>query len=56
MQILISPNAFKHSLNAEEAALAIQQGLMQSKLDCECECFPTGDGGDGTGEVSHSEA
>jgi glycerate kinase len=51
MHILISPNAFKHSLNAEEAAIAIQQGLIQSKLDCECECFPTGDGGDGTGEL-----
>lgn len=51
MHILISPNAFKHSLNAEEAALAIQQGLMQSKLQCECECFPIGDGGDGTGEL-----
>ena len=51
MHLLISPNAFKHSLNAEEAALAIQQGLMQSKLQCECECFPIGDGGDGTGEL-----
>ncbi|MCW3105854.1 MAG: glycerate kinase [Segetibacter sp.] len=51
MNILISPNAFKHSLNAEEAAAAIQEGLMQSKLDCSCECFPIGDGGDGTGEL-----
>lgn len=51
MHILISPNAFKHSLNAAEAAIAIQQGLMQSKLDCKCECFPIGDGGDGTGEL-----
>lgn len=51
MHILISPNAFKHSLNAEEAASAIREGLMQSKLDCTCECFPIGDGGDGTGEL-----
>src|SRR5215210_5128089 len=51
MRILISPNAFKHSLNAAEAAIAIQQGLIQSKLACECECFPIGDGGDGTGEL-----
>jgi glycerate kinase len=51
MRILISPNAFKHSIDAEEAALAIQQGFMQSMLDCECECFPIGDGGDGTGEL-----
>jgi glycerate 2-kinase len=49
MHILIAPNAFKHSLTAEEAALAIQQGLLESKLDCRCECFPIGDGGDGTG-------
>lgn len=51
MHILISPNAFKNSLNAEEAAAAIQQGLIQSKLNCTCECFPIGDGGDGTGEL-----
>jgi len=51
MHILISPNAFKHSLTAEEAASAIGEGLMQSKLNCTCECFPIGDGGDGTGEL-----
>lgn len=51
MHILISPNAFKHSLNAEEVASAIRKGLMQSKLNCTCECFPIGDGGDGTGEL-----
>ncbi len=51
MRILIAPNAFKHSLNAEEAALAIKEGFMQSKLHCECECFPIGDGGDGTAEL-----
>lgn len=49
MHILIAPNAFKHSLTAEETALAIQEGFLQSGLDCECECFPVGDGGDGTG-------
>ena len=51
MNILIAPNAFKNSLTAEDAALAIQEGFMQSKLDCECECFPIGDGGDGTGKL-----
>jgi glycerate kinase len=51
MRILIAPNAFKHSLSAEEAALAIEKGFMQSKLDCQCELFPVGDGGDGTGEL-----
>jgi len=48
MRILIAPNAFKHSLNAEKAAFAIKEGLLQSKLACTCECFPIGDGGDGT--------
>lgn len=51
MHILISPNAFKNSLNAQEAAAAIQEGLLISKLDCTCECFPVGDGGDGTGQL-----
>jgi len=51
MHILIAPNAFKHGLTAEEAAFAIREGLQQSKLDCTCECFPIGDGGDGTGEL-----
>jgi glycerate 2-kinase len=51
MHILIAPNAFKHSCTATEAALAIQSGLLQSKLDCQCTCFPVGDGGDGTAEL-----
>lgn len=51
MHILISPNAFKHSLTAEEAAAAIKEGLIKSKLNCTCECFPIGDGGDGTAEL-----
>src|SRR5687768_15641198 len=51
MRILIAPNAFKNSLHAKAAGLAIQEGLNQSHLDCVCECFPIGDGGDGTGGV-----
>jgi glycerate kinase len=51
MHILISPNAFKHSLTAEQASVAIYTGLLQSKLVCTCECFPIGDGGDGTAEL-----
>jgi glycerate kinase len=51
MRILIAPNAFKHSLTAEQAADAIKEGLMGSRLQCTCECFPIGDGGDGTGEL-----
>ncbi len=51
MHILIAPNAFKNSLTAEAAALAISKGFMQSRLQCTCECFPVGDGGDGTAEL-----
>ncbi|MEJ7680839.1 MAG: glycerate kinase [Segetibacter sp.] len=51
MHILIAPNAFKNSLNANDAAEAIKSGLMQSKLQCTTECFPIADGGDGTAEL-----
>lgn len=49
MHILISPNAFKNSLEAGSVALAIEKGLQQSSLSCTTEIFPIGDGGDGTG-------
>ncbi len=51
MHILIAPNAFKNSLTAKKAAMAIAEGLMRSRLACTCECFPIADGGDGTGEL-----
>jgi glycerate kinase len=51
MNILIAPNAFKNSLNANDVALAIQQGLALSSLDCISTCFPIADGGDGTGSL-----
>ena len=49
MLILIAPNAFKNSLDAGSAAAAIRRGLLHSGHVCEC--FPVGDGGDGTGEL-----
>lgn len=51
MQILIAPNAFKNSLDAAAAAVAIEQGLLESNLACTTRCFPVGDGGDGTGTL-----
>jgi glycerate 2-kinase len=51
MHILISPNAFKNSLNAEDAAFAIRDGLLQSNLQCTWSCFPIGDGEDGTDDL-----
>ena len=49
LRVLIAPNAFKNSLDASTVAAAIREGLERSNLDCTCECFPIGDGGDGTG-------
>jgi len=51
MNILIAPNAFKNSLDAQAVAEAIALGLQQSKVDCRYRLFPVGDGGDGTGEL-----
>ena len=51
MHILIAPNAFKNSLSAEAAATAVLDGLQQSRLRFTAECFPVGDGGDGTGDL-----
>lgn len=51
MNILIAPNAFKNSLDAQSVAEAIAEGLEQSKLDCHCRKFPVADGGDGTDEL-----
>src|ERR1700744_3175478 len=48
MHLLIAPNAFKNSLSAVQVANAIQQGLNRSRLKGTNECFPVGDGGDGT--------
>ncbi len=39
MHILIAPNAFKNSITASDAAHAIEQGLLQSDLDCSLEIF-----------------
>jgi glycerate 2-kinase len=51
MHILIAPNAFKNSLTAYDASEAILQGLTESGLRCSTNCFPIGDGGDGTASL-----
>jgi len=51
MHILIAPNAFKNSLNAQESAIVIRDGLKRSSLNATYECFPIADGGDGTGSL-----
>lgn len=51
MEILVAPNAFKNSLDAQAVAEAIAEGLMKSPLDCTCTLFPVADGGDGTASL-----
>lgn len=51
MKILISPGAYKHSLTAHQASLAIQAGLMRSGLAMDAISLPIADGGNGTLEV-----
>ena len=51
MHILVAPNAFKNSLSAEDAAEAIRRGLLDSGFPCSIQCFPIGDGGDGTASL-----
>ena len=48
-RILISPNAFKHSLSAIEVAKTVKLALDQ--FDLKCELSPIADGGDGTIDV-----
>lgn len=48
MNILIVPNAFKESLEAEKVACAIRNGLKLSGLYCICNELPIADGGDGS--------
>ena len=48
MRIIIAPGAFKHSLSAQAAAQAIQNGLMRSGLDADCVQLPIADGGNNT--------
>ena len=48
LRIVISPQAFKHSIGAREAALAIQRGVLRAAPDSETILIPVADGGDGT--------
>lgn len=48
MHIIIAPGAFKHSLQAAEAAAAIASGLRHSGLNADLSLCPIADGGNGT--------
>lgn len=51
MNILVSPNAFKSALSANETAAAICRGFERSDLECKCIELPIADGGDGSLDV-----
>jgi glycerate kinase len=58
MVVLVAPNAFKHALTADKAALAIERGVFSAGPGHRCIRHPVADGGDGTGErlISHFSA
>ena len=51
MKIVISPQAFKGSISAMNAAKAIESGVKAVMPDCETILIPIADGGDGTLET-----
>ena len=51
LHLLIAPNAFKNTLTATEAAVAMLEGFLASGVPFTHELFPVGDGGDGTGDL-----
>jgi glycerate kinase len=48
MRIIVAPGAFKNSLQADEAARAIESGIARSGLDAQVLIAPIADGGNGT--------
>ncbi len=51
VRYLLSPNAFKGSLTAIQAARALAAGIRRARPDARCLLLPVADGGDGTLEV-----
>lgn len=51
MVVLVAPNAFKHAVTADAAALAIERGVLAAGPGHRCLRHPIADGGDGTGEL-----
>ena len=48
LRIVIAPQAFKHSIGARAAALAMERGVRSAMPDAETTLIPVADGGDGT--------
>ena len=51
MKIVVAPNAFKGSLSATQAAMAIASGVREALPDAEVIEIPVADGGEGTVEA-----
>lgn len=50
-RILIAPDNFKSSIDANTAAQAIARGINRANPDIACHLFPMADGGDGTAQT-----
>ncbi len=48
LRIVIAPQAFKQSIGARDAAVAIQRGVLAALPDAQTVLVPVADGGDGT--------
>ena len=48
LRIVIAPQAFKQSISARAAAIAIENGVRRTVLEAETVLIPVADGGDGT--------
>lgn len=51
MKIVVAPNAFKGSMSAMQAALAMEEGIRAAFPEAEVSKVPVADGGDGLAEV-----
>jgi glycerate kinase len=48
IKVVIAPQAFKESIGARDAAVAIQRGVLRAAPDASTTLIPVADGGDGT--------
>ncbi|MGB0224531.1 MAG: glycerate kinase, partial [Marinobacterium sp.] len=51
MKLVIAPDSFKESLDAEGVAHAIAKGIESTLADVDIHCVPVADGGEGTTEA-----
>lgn len=56
MKIILSPDSFKGSISARDAADALSRGIRRVILDAECVILPIADGGEGTLETLVTES